>query len=291
MRSTPLSRQRPGPHRPRQQLIDAVAHVVDDAQVNDSSDHLLIHVIEDSPDVVLGTRVLPCDLHPFVALAGFTAPKEWSAFGLRVHGSARRLEGASAPEPTSTTFLLHRRGEECSLLRHDDTVEELTGPAEGTLPDVCRRVLGRPTAPPPHRTAALWTVAWLDEILTVWSAADPRRRACLSWSDVAVLHPAATAASDEAIFRALHDPVRFLAMARAHSDAWPWTRLRAEPTVLHLPDGDLPAHVTAWMDDGFYARWALGAFPPAPTLARDLSELLPAQVATTVTEAVAGLLG
>jgi hypothetical protein len=65
-----------------------------------------------------------------------------------------------------------------------------------------------------------------------------------------------------------------VAAALAHAAAWPWSRLRAEPEALQLPDGHLPAPITSWMDDGFYARWALGAFPHLATLARDLFDLL-----------------
>lgn len=293
MRSTPPSRPRSGsrsrPHRARQQLIEAVAHVVDDAQADDSSGHLLIHVIDDPPEVVLGTRALSREVHPFTALAGFTAPDEWVAFGLRVHGRAHHLDAATPPEPTVTTYLMHRHGEESSLLRRGDRVDELDAPAVGTLPDACRRVLGRATAPPPRTTGHLWTVAWLDAILAAWSGAVGHRKARMSWSDLALLHPAARVVSDHDLLD-LPDTARFVEAGRAFTAAWPWARLRAEPAALPLPDGDLPPDVTAWMDDGFYARWALGAFPSATDLAHDLCQLLPHSLTVTLVEAIEGLL-
>jgi hypothetical protein len=288
MRSTTSSRRlrsRPPRHRP----IVAIARLIDEATVEDR-DHVLIYVEEDPNDeIVLGLKPFDSDIHPFDELAGFDAPPEWAMFGLRVRGTAHHLEAARPPERTTTTFLLHRSGEESSILRMGDELQELPGPAIGTLPDLCRRVLGLPTDPPPPTTALLWTVAWLDRILE--GCGDPARysRLCSSWAQMALLHPAVRLAPDDDLLN-LDDPARLVALGRAHTEAWPWSRLRAEPAALHLPDGDLPPDVTGWMDDGFYARWAFGAFPHPATLAHDLSGVLGDELGSVLVGAIAGLL-
>ncbi|MET0729381.1 MAG: hypothetical protein ABWZ76_13890 [Acidimicrobiales bacterium] len=271
MRSVTSRRLRShGSHR---HPVEAIARLIDEHTFDDPG-HLAIHVDSDEGEgETLGIRALEPGVHPFAALAGFVAPAEWSMFGLRVRGWAHPLGGGQLAAASSTTFLLSRDGAEWSLLRRGRGVEELPGRAMGTIPDLCRRVLDLPTAPAPPSTALLWSVAWLDRVLETWG--DPHRRRSLtaSWAEVAALHPAATAVAGPGR-RGLEDPLRVVALGRALTEAWPWARLRAEPGVLTLPGGDLPVEITRWMDDGFYARWALGTFPAPATLAHDLAGLL-----------------
>ena len=138
MRSTSSHRRlHASPSRPRP--IDALARVIDEGTI-DEPGHLLVHVVDEGDDAVLGVRPLEPDVHPFTELAGCTAPREWTMVGLRVRGTAHHLEGADPPRRTSTTYLLGRDGAESSVLRADDSVQVLGGPAVGTLPDVCRRL-------------------------------------------------------------------------------------------------------------------------------------------------------
>ena len=172
------------------------------------------------------------------------------------------------------------------MLRTGDDLTVLTGPSAGTLPDACRRVLGLPTAPAPRTTALLWTVVWLDRILQAWAEPDASAEPLTTWEQVARLHPAAELAAG----RTLAQPEHLVELARCHAAHWCWARLRAEPERLPLPDGDLSRRITGWMDDGFYARWALGAFPSPVTLARDLSGVLEPSLAACLTDVLeAGL--
>lgn len=291
MRSVPSSRCRPSRHRahlsPAAVELQAVARLVDEISA-DEPDHLLIHLLDEpGPDLALGTKPFDRSVHPFSMLAGFTAPADWAAFGLRVHGRIRRLdEPAGAPVASRTTFLVHRDGREASVLRRDDTAEDLPGPAAGTIPDLCRRVLGLATPAPPAPTSRLlWITIWLDRLMTAWS--DPGRRGQLSssWAEVAALHPAQhdTPASGP-------DPADLVAIAGAHTDRWPWSRLRTEGYPVPLPDGPLPPDVAAWMDDGFYARWVLGAFPSPEDLVGDLLSLLHDPVRTQLHATLLALL-
>lgn len=255
---------------PPPSALHALACIIDETTRHEPG-HVLIHVVEEDDDLVLSLRPLPEGTHPFGELAGFTAPDDWAMIGLRVRGTARHLEGDQAAHESITTYLLRRTGEECSLLRSAEEVTALPGRAEGTLPDLCRRVLALPTDPPPPSTTALWSVVWLDRIVAGWGDPERRRALTTSWAAVVALHPAATATQRSS---PLDHPDQVAALARAHAAAWPWARLRAQPHALPLPDGTLPPSITTWMDDGFFARWAFGAFPPTAALARDVTQLL-----------------
>lgn len=287
MRSTTSSHRRLHPCRPATTRVEAVAQLVDEGTVGEP-DHLLVHVVDDGDDLVLGLKPLAVGTHPFDALAGFTAPSEWSMFGLRLRGTAHHLDGDHPPERTATTFLLGRDGEEHSILRTSHRAMPLAARARGTIPDLCRRVLALPTAPAPATTAVLWLVAWLDRVMEVWGHPPRRDQLMSSWAEVAVLHPAALARPHD--IPEPHDPDQLVAAARAHAAAWPWARLRSEPDAVHLPEGHLPAEITAWMDDGFYARWALGAFPDPASLARDLMDLLEPELRLPLLHTIEGLL-
>lgn len=273
MRSTTPSRRRPCGDRSPVDLLEATARIVDETSTDDDT-HLLIHLVVDGGDVQLGLEPLAHGEHPFDALAGFTAPDEWTAFGVRAVGTLRHLDEPARPaQRSATTILLDREGAEVSLNRTGGEVQLLAGRGEGTIPDTCRRVLGLPTTPAPPSTAVLWTLAWLDRLLDTWGRPSERRRLTSSWAEVARRHPAVERLGAVAA-GPLDDPATLVRIASEHTAAWPWTRLRAEPEALRLPDDDLPVEVTSWMDDGFYARWAVGSYPPIHTLATDLPALL-----------------
>ncbi len=103
----------------------------------------------------LGSPLDP-DVHPFEVLAGFTAPDGWTAFGIRaprVGPATSTIRGPSRPPP-ATTFLVDRSGRRgLGAAPRAVRSRTLPGPAVGTIPDLCRRVLGAPhrarLRPPP----------------------------------------------------------------------------------------------------------------------------------------------
>jgi hypothetical protein len=289
MRSTTPSPRRLRRRGPNHRLLPAVAGIVDQAGVDDPG-HVLVYV-EDRvhPEVSLGFKSIDADVHPFDVLAGFTAPDEWTAFGIRARGRARHLDHPDhAPTPSAMTFLVDRTGGEASVLRLDGEVTDVPGPALGTIPDLCRRVLGIPTAPAPPSTALLWTTMWLDRILEQWG--QPHRRSDLSsWGRIAVLHPAVPAASPPDVV-AFAEPAALITVARSHAAAASWEQLRSSPLPLALPDGPLERDVAMWMDDGFFARWTIGAYPSACTMAMDLRDLLGEPIGPQLLEVVVAML-
>lgn len=283
MRSPSPSPRRLRSRPSRHDRLLAVAELVDERSVDDPG-HVLVHLAEPRTEVVLGLRSSAVDLHPFDLLAGVTAPPEWWAFGIRARGRAHHLdEPGRVTEGIATTFLVDRGGREASLLRAGETVTPLTGPAVGTIPDLCRRVLGCPTAPPDCSSLHLWTTRWLDAVLAEWGRPERRRAVTSSLGALTALHPAAEGEPIECA-------AELAARALAHAQRWTWAALRHAGEPLELPDGALPADVCRWMDDGFFARWTLGAYPSVATLAVDLRDLLGEPLGQQLLEAIVAIL-
>lgn len=280
-------RSRPPRHRPEgSPLVVEVVRLVDETLAGDDPEagHVAFHATVEGGQVTLGLRPVAAGVHPFAALAGLVAPDPWQVFGLRVQGTAHRLDDGLRRRTTST-FAVDRHGGEAAVVRDGDRGIEPGPGAVGTIPDLCRRVLGLPTPPPPARPRLLFALAWLDRVLEAWSDPARRRRLMSSFGAVAALHPALAPGAEV--------PTGAVALAdRAlrHAAEWPWSRLRAQPEVLVPPGGGLPARVTAWLDDGAYARWLLGAYPDPGRLAADVTALLGPAVGAEVQLALTSLL-
>lgn len=256
--------------------IEELALLIDDGLAAEPG-HAAVHVSDlGSGELELGVLPIALGTHPFALLAGTVAPPAWSIFGLHVRGTAHHLETGST-ERCSTTYLVHRDGSEVGVVRQGGTTPHAVHePAEGTLPDLCRRVLQLPTPAPPASTGVLFALDWLDRVLgalALWP--HPRPTA----GELCALH-----ASGEP------DPAELVAASRRHAAEWPWARVRAHPEALRLPGSDLPAWVTTWMDDGAFARWALGAYPPLRTLADDVRCLLDDDAADLVASTIEAVL-
>jgi hypothetical protein len=78
------------------------------------------------------------------------------------------------------------------------------------------------------------------------------------------------------------DPASLAGAAAALARAWPWARLRADPSVLDVTGPPPTADVAAWMDDGMWARWLLARLPTPDDLMAAVHALLPAALAEGV---------
>ena len=124
--------------------LASIARVLADASTPGCSD-VLVHVLDDPDDVVLGLHPLDPAQHPCDELHGAVAPPDWWAVGIVIAGRARYLDRPEAdPEPITTTYLVERGGAEVSLLRRGDDVTELRDRVVGRIPDLCRGMLGLP---------------------------------------------------------------------------------------------------------------------------------------------------
>jgi hypothetical protein len=239
-------------------------------------------------------------IHPLDLLLGFVAPVHWWALGVsscgRQHpigGDGRVMRSAGSPR-VRITVLIDRSGGGAGLLRRGEERTALPGPPDGTVADACRRALGVETAPPPPTTGGLWTRCWLDRVVDTLapSSGAGGGPGPPTWRDLTRLHPASSVAATRWSGLGLGPDADALADAtRALADAWPWSRLRADPAVVDVP-GPLPdPPVVAWMDDGMWARWLLAAFPALADLVDAACSLLTPNLAQAVKQVVEASIG
>ena len=266
--SAPTTRRRR--HRgPDHTFLPSLAGIVDQATADDP-DHVMVRVTGPiHPEVELGLRSLDPGSHPFDVLAGFEAPDDWAVFGLRTTGRARHLDDPTAAAAPGGEHVPRRsprpRGVGAALRRRRRSSHP--GPAEGTIPDLCRRVLGLPTAPAPRTTAALWAAMWLDRLIDRWGQPHRRRDLLSSWAQVAILHPAVPRA---VATRPAHRrrpgvarrrrPTRTPPPPPGTTSATPPTRSRC-PTV-RSPPTSLAGWTTASSPGGRSARSRRSTAPP-----------------------------
>ena len=288
--SAPTARRRR--HRgPDHTFLPSLAGIVDQSTVDDPG-HVMVRVTGPlHPEVELGFRSLDPGSHPFDVVAGFEAPEDWAVFGLRTTGRARHVDDPSTPlRRVASTFLVDRHGREASVLRFDDEVLEPPGPAQGTVPDLCRRVLGMPTAPAPRTTAALWIAIWLDRLVDRWAQPPPAAATCSAagHSSPPSIPPCSAPSPPDLL--AVADPASLASIARTHAAATSWHDLRHAPHPLPLPDGPLPVDIARWMDDGFFARWTIGAFPPLHATVTTLRDRFGTPLGPQLVESVLAIL-
>jgi hypothetical protein len=297
--SNPSADPHPNPTTPLP-LQDLVAGI--DAALAGRQGAELLRVTGDPPEVARR----PLDHHPLDLLLGFTAPQDWLALGVHCHGRARRLhphqpasvddsKPSARPAGVMLTMLIDRAGRGAGTLREGEVVTQLPGPPEGVVGDACRRALGLPTAPPPGSTVELWFSIWLDRLVdTIAILGHPERYH--TWQAIASLHPAVGGPNHRAQCAPTiprtpaslpsRGSITLADATRRLAEAWPWSRLRAEPEVVDTPAPPLAAEITRWMDDGMYARWVLSEMPAMDDLSSAVDALLPASLCAAVAQTV-----
>jgi len=255
-----------------------------DADLTEAGVHGAILRVSTDPSERLSAFALD-GAHPLRLLLRFIAPPWWTALGVSSTGRAHPLDADGRPRPgpdsprVRVTVLIGGDGAAAGLLRHGDDVTPMPDPPEGVVADACRRAFGIPTMPPPASSAELWTLAWLDRIVEAAVRSDGRGRLA-EWPAVAALHPAVGPS------RHVPDPPALAAAAAGLTEAWPWSRLRAEPSVVSIPGVDQSPATAAWMDDGMWARWLLAGLPTRADLLAAVHDLLPEPAAAAVSRVV-----
>lgn len=262
-------------HLPADASLERLLAGIDGA-LADGCEHpaMLVGVVIDAAGVEVALAALEAGEHPVDALIGFSAPDEWAAVGVVAVGTATAIDaGASmASRRVRVLHLLDRTGSEASLL-HDldeDTALPCPSPADGHIADLCRRMLGLPTAPPPPSVLPWWTAVWLDRILAE-SLADPAEP--WTWHRLALLHPAV----DPNVPPLDPEGLAEEAVATAASVSWGTVRQQASDEL------------AGWMDDGMFARWVLSQHLGARQLAAELTSALDAGAAVAVLDTLAAL--
>jgi hypothetical protein len=203
--------------------------------------------------------VRPLGPHDLVdELAGYRAPASWVAFGILAAATAYPVDDLAIP--TADLGPTGRAVNVCHLVDRDgravSRVEPCTpdaGPAlepqgEGRVPDACRRVLGLRTDPAEESTGLYWVLELFERVLQTALAADlgdPPGR-----SDLVPLVPSA---ADRGL---------------------PWAILRRQCALGQRAVAGISPVAADWMDDGMFAREAIGWFPSITELLDDLDGLL-----------------
>jgi len=224
---------------------------------------------------VIGRCSLPAGVHPADALIGQVVPTDWVASGVVAPARARSLDVPDDPgAPTTVVMLVGRDGHATSHALGVDAIEAGGEPPVGRIPDLLRRTLGLPTAPPGTSAAEWWRVCWLDALVAA-AAADPDHRP--------EPERPLTSTLPVDLVQALVDEPGLCAVEG-------WTRMRQLAAEPEAPAAPGPAavrravaphvepSVAAWMDDGCFSRWLLGAVPALDELLDLASALLPPEV-------------
>jgi hypothetical protein len=237
-------------------------------------------------DVELG--VLPLEgRHPASALLGFSAPDECRALGVVTTGwslppqraggdAANRRTGppaAEAPDRVAVfSTVLVGRGCEVAGRFSIDGGDPVDGPPEaGVLRDLLLRALGCPTKPPAVGVVELLATVWLAELATAESRP-------WDWPKVARRHWALR-------LRPEHAADELVVVAVEVAGELGWEGVRGGVAGTGWP-GVCTAEEAAWFDDGSFARWVLGSFPPVTDLAAAVTARLRPSVARRVVAAL-----
>ncbi|HEV7720198.1 MAG TPA: hypothetical protein VGO60_02890 [Iamia sp.] len=254
--------------------LDGVARQL--AEAHAGATHATLVRIRPGPTGVdIGLCALPEGVHPADALIGHVVPPAWAASGVVAPARARVLDEPDHPgTPTTVVVLVGRDGH---LASHSVGLDALgTGGEQpvGRIPDLLRRSLSLPTAPPGAPAAEWWRVCWLDALVAA-TAADPTHRPDPQRPLTSTLPP---------------DLVQALVDEPGLCGVEGWSRIRLLAAAPETPTAPGPAAVrravapyvepslAAWMDDGCFSRWLLGAVPELDELLDLASALLPPDV-------------
>lgn len=234
-----------------------------------------------TPDGIdLALCPLPAGTHPADVLVGHVVPPRWNAAGLVASAVARGLSEEPAEARRVTVALL--LGRDGSLAHRSvadeghDVVPRHDAP-EGRLVDLLHRALGLPTPPCGASPRRLWEALWLDAVVAGAARGDDRGLA------PELADALATTSAPEG--RGGWSHLRHLASS-------PTADHRGTDAALAAALGPLiDADAAAWMDDGSFARWVLGALPPIDDLLEAVDALLPAERANAVRVALGASLG
>lgn len=273
------------------------------AAVADLADARLAAMPEEGSSLVR-VRLLPDEVelgwlplrgaHPLDLLVGERAPADWAAIGVAVTGRAHHLDGDHADAvPVRSVHLVGRDGSWAFRYSPREGDGRLAGSAAcgaatdpgrpvGRIDDACRLALGAGTAPPTGDTGTLWALQWLDAVVRAAGLGPPG--SLRRWGDVAALHPAVAALRpDEPGDLPLVDLVALAGQLAAWRD---WPVLRRSCAAGTWASAHVDPGLAAWLDDGAFSRWLLGAYPDLDDLLAAVAAAVPDDVAEAVAAVV-----
>jgi hypothetical protein len=211
---------------------------------------------------------------------GWEAPPECIAVGVvatgRAHVADTPVEARSPFSPgvvpdIRMCCLITRHGEVTWRMTLPDGRSFCDAPHDGRLLDCLKRCFALPTPLPPAGPGHLLSVFWLGAIIDE----DRRVGRRLTWREISQLHPVATIMSPGTGM--CDAPQDFSDYIRAAASTWSWETLRRRAVTDSWAAELVSPELAAWMDEGMFARWILGALPaPDELVARIRPRLAPA---------------
>lgn len=198
-------------------------------------------------------------------LLGWRAPATCRAIGAIAGGWATRLDddGPDNGQPAGrcrVACVMDRGGR---IAARTEIGGRVIGeaPTAGRMVDCMFRCFGLATAPPEAPAVQMLTRLWLTEIIDTSRLLGRRLR----WADAIRLHPAARtiAAGDR---QPDDDFEHILTLA---GRCLSWGRMRRQCARGDWVHPSIDASLADWMDDGMFARWALGGLPGTDALLRE----------------------
>lgn len=307
-----MSRSRPSPAdadaSERSRLRDLASMLGAALDVEPGEPATVVRVCDLGAEVELGFLTLEEGDHPLAFLVGFEAPADWAAIGVVCTGRARHLDDRDgSPVAVRVAQVVARSGAWASSWTPLGPLG--TGPAAaafgdpdanvaaggapeaptGRVDDALRRALGLATPPPPapEGSALLWATQWLDELVIDAVAGadgrDARRRRPLA--TLVAAHPAVAAFDLDPARTTLPELV---AAGHRLTALRTWPQMREACAGGRWHHDEVEPATAAWLDDGAFARWLLGAYPDLADLRATLGALLAPSALDVVDDALAG---
>lgn len=270
--------------------LDALAELFDELADDHTRTALPLLVRATGPNAAPALAVLPLEgRHPASVLLGFRAPPDCTAIGVVSTGWSlpperggevdlarnRRCGSPAAIRPdrvaVRSTVLV---GSDCQIagrLSIEGAAPVTSAPESGAVLDLLLRALGCPTAPPGFSTLELFASVWLSHLA---AGAPPD----LDWEGAADRHWA------RQLLPRAAGSLEAVAIELAGELDWPALR---RSVARHGWDGVCTAEAAAWFDDGAFARWLVGTYPPIVDLFDAVAAVVPADVAARVAAALA----
>jgi hypothetical protein len=153
-------------------------------------------------------------------------------------------------------------------------------PSEGRLLDCLKRSLALPTPPPPVGADQLQSVFWLSAILDEAQRTDRK----LSWREILRLHPVTELL--EGCDATIDGEADLQDLVRMAGRSWSWELLRQQAVTHQWAKELVSPDLAAWMDEGMFARWILGALPGPDELVARIRPLVAPSAARRLSHAV-----
>jgi hypothetical protein len=218
----------------------------------------------------------------FDDIFGFVAPPGCDAVAVVANGWGRGLESGQPGsigvlEPGErrrirVVCVVTRSGEVAGHLRSGSQLLLDQPPGAGRMLDCLLRCFQLPTAAPAVSTDWLLAAMWLSNV-TRSAAARP---GCLTWQQVAALHPALQVLDMAGEATPLD---QLLVVLRAAAKGWNWTYLRHQAATDSTLAAALPPGTAQWMDEGMFSRWLADTWRAPGELLPELVGLLAPAVA------------